>query len=232
MDGLDLQKTVLEVLKKLELFRNLSGDYLVQIASSCIRRPLPKGAVLFYQTEMSSDLFIILSGKVKATLTGYDGNELVLCSFSEGDFFGEMNLFDNQGRSATATAETDCEMAVLEREKFIGLLMKKPKIAVELITILSKRLRKTNEMVESLVFLDVRERLLKEFSRMAGPDGAAGKVLKIDKKTHQELACRIGASREAVSKCMKAFIHEGVIDEKKDHFLVNLPKGKPRCPKI
>ena len=232
MDGRNLQKTVLEVLKKLELFKNLSNDYLVQIASSCVRRSHPKGAVLFYQTEMSSDLFVILSGKVKATLTGDDGNEVVLCFFNDGDFFGEMSLFDNQGRSATVTAETDCEMAVLERDKFIGLLMDSPEIAIELITTLSKRLRKTNEMVESLVFLDVRERLLKEFSGMAGPGGAAGKVLKVDKKTHQELACRIGASRESVSKCMKALIHEGVIDEKKDHFLVNLPNVKPRCPGI
>lgn len=232
MGGRDLQKTVLEALNKLELFRNLPGDYLSRIASSCVKRSFPKGAVLFYQTEMTRDLFIILSGNVKATLTGDDGNEIVLCCFKEGDFFGEMNLFDNQGRSATVTAEEDCEMAVLERRAFISLLMEHPEIAIELITTLSKRLRKTNEMVESLVFLGVRERLLREFVKLAKPGGGEKHAIKTCKMTHQDMACRIGASRESVSKCIKALIKEGILTEKNNYFLIHLPKGKPRCPGI
>ncbi len=222
-------KPVKEVLKGSGLFGNLSDAYLEQLASSCRRRSFSKGAVILYQTELSSDLLIILSGKIKATLIDEKGDEIILSFFKEGEFLGEMSLFDNEGRSATITAEEDSEIAVLERGKFIDLLAGQPRLAIDLIVELAKRLRRADEMIESLVFLDVKDRLLREFSKIAESEGGekTKNLLKIVKKTHQELSTRIGASREAISKCMKHLASKGIIREEEGHFLIIPLEKKP-----
>lgn len=223
----DFQKAIKEILRNLELFKNLKDEHLDRIAVFCRRRAFSKGAVIFYQGESSSNLLIVLSGKLKATIIDRDnGDEVVLSFFKEGEFLGEMNLFDGAGRSATVTAEEDSEIAVLEREKLMGLLMEQPRIAIGLITELAKRLRKADEMIESLAFLDVKERLLREFSKIAESEGAKGSnCLKVGKKTHQELAARIGASREAVSKCLKHLAAKDVVKDEEAFWRITLETG-------
>jgi CRP-like cAMP-binding protein len=139
---------------------------------------------------------------------------MVLAQFEKGAFFGELSLLDGQGRSATIVAERDSELAVLKKDVFLELLYNNPKIAVELMTTLARRLRKADEMIESLAFLEVGERLIRTLLDAAGAEGADSKgFLKAGKLTHKELAARIGSSREAVSKCMKVLSMKGIVKE-------------------
>jgi CRP/FNR family transcriptional regulator, cyclic AMP receptor protein len=216
-----VQAMLVEYLKKIPLFNHLKANQLKEIASRCRNVQYKKGAVIFHKTDLSTDLYIVHLGKLKAVLTDDDGDEMVIAHFEKGAFFGELSLLDGKGRSATIVADTDSELAVLKQDMFLDLLYGNPRIAVELMTTLVDRLRKADEMIESLAFLEVGERLVKAFLDGAVSDSTctAG-FLKTGKPTHKELAARIGSSREAVSKCMKVLATKGIVRDAEDHILI------------
>lgn len=205
---------LVEYLKNIPIFGHLKEPQLKEVASRCRDAAFKKNEVVFYTTTESTDLYIVLSGRLKAVLIDEGGAEMTLSRFKAGDFFGELSLIDGKGRSATIVADEDSTLAVLRRDAFMDFLVKDPKVAVEMMATLVSRLRKADEIIESLAFLEVSERLMKALLEIARADGEVHKGgVRIGKLTHRELAGRIGASREAVSKCMKAFAGEGVIRE-------------------
>ena len=220
--GPENAKTMLvDYLKNIPLFNHLQNAQLTEIAAGCKNASFKKGEVVFQRTDPSTDLYIVNSGKLKAVLAGKEGDEIVLAHFEKGAFFGEMSLLDGKGRSATIVADQDSELAVLKKEVFLELLNKNPQIAVALMTMLAERLRKADEMIESLAFFEVGERLIRTLleSATAGDAGRAA-FLKAGKLTHKELAARIGCSREAVSKCLKVLLAKSIVKESEGNILI------------
>ncbi len=205
---------LIDYLKNIPLFNHLKDSQLKEMATRCKSALYKKGDVVFERTDLSTDLYIVNAGKFKAVLSDDEGDEMVLAQFEKGAFFGELSLLDGQGRSATIVAETDSELAVLKKDVFLELLYNNPKIAVELMTTLAGRLRKADDMIESLAFLEVGERLVRALLDAATTGGPGSKgFLKAGKLTHKELAARIGSSREAVSKCLKVLIGKGIVKD-------------------
>ena len=212
---------LVEYLKKIPLFNHLKINQLKEIAARCKNVQYKKGAVIFHKTDLSTDLYIVNSGKLKAVLTDDEGDEMVIAQFEKGAFFGELSLLDGKGRSATIVADADSELSVLKQDMFLDLLYANPRISVELMTTLVERLRKADDMIESLAFLEVGERLVRSFLDGATSEGVTCVgYLKAGKPTHKELAARIGSSREAVSKCMKVLSTKGIIREAEGHLLI------------
>ncbi|MBI3078413.1 MAG: cyclic nucleotide-binding domain-containing protein, partial [Deltaproteobacteria bacterium] len=98
-------------------------------------------------------LYLIVSGKVKATLYGEGGRELILAELREGDFFGEMSLLDGKPRSAMIIALEATEVLVVRRRDFQAILNRNPATGVKIIEALCQRLRETDETIERVVFL-------------------------------------------------------------------------------
>jgi CRP/FNR family transcriptional regulator, cyclic AMP receptor protein len=208
-------------LKNIPIFSHLKDPQLKEIAARCRTVRFKKSDVVFHKTDPSTDLYIVNSGKVKAVLIDDEGAEMVLAEFEKGAFFGELSLLDGKGRSASIVADADSELAVLNKDVFFDLLYKDPKIAVELITTLVERLRKADDMIESLAFLEVGERLIRTLLEGAAAErGSEAGYVKIAKLTHKDISARIGSSREAVSKCMKVLTAKGIIKEGKDSLLI------------
>lgn len=213
---------LLEYIKNIPLFKDLKDAQLKEIAARCKIGRYKKGDVVFHKTDLSTDLYIVSSGKLKAVLADEEGGEILIAQFEKGDFFGELSLLDGKGRSATIIAIGDAELAVLKKELFLDFLHKEPSVAVELMTTLVERLRKADEMIESLAFLEVGERLVRSLLESASPGGGPMPkgFLKAGKLTHKELAVRIGSSREAVSKCMKVLEIKGIVKEAEGQLLI------------
>lgn len=212
---------LIEYLRNIPLFRHLKEQQIKDIAMRCRHKLFKKGEVVFYKTDQGTDLYIVLSGRLKAILTDQGGDEIVLAIFDKGAFFGELSLLDGRGRSATISADTDSELAVLSKSDFLELVSRDPRIAVELMITLVERLRKADELIESLAFMEVGERLtrvLLDLERV-GKDRETGYIV-VRRLTHKELASRIGSSREAVSKCMKLLTMNGLIKESEDRVYV------------
>lgn len=211
-----------EYLKNIPVFKQLKDTQLREIAGRCKGVQFKKGDVVFHRTDLSTDLYIVNTGRLKAILEDEEGDEIVLAAFEKGDFFGELSLLDGKGRSATIVAEKDSQLSVLQKDVFLELLYKNPSISVELIATLVGRLRKADEMIESLAFLEVGERLIRALLDNAAPaDGAlCAEYLKAGKPTHKELAARIGSSREAVSKCLKVLTTKSIVKEAEGNILI------------
>lgn len=212
---------LVEYLKNIPLFKHLKDIQLKEIAARCKSAQFRKGEVIFHKTDLSTDLYIVNSGKVKAVLADEEGGEILLAHFEKGAFFGELSLIDGKGRSATMVGDSDGELAILKKDVFLDLLYKDPKIAVELMVTLVDRLRKADDLIESLAFLEVGERLVKALFEAASTEAVNVKgYLKAGRLTHKELATRIGSSREAVSKCMKVLATKGIIKEAEGQILI------------
>ena len=102
--GKDKSALIERLLKELPVFKSLSDNYLSRIAKDFIVFQVKKGETVFYQSDSSTDLYIVLDGTVRASLLNQEGQELVLATFDKGDFFGEMSLLDGKPRSATMIA--------------------------------------------------------------------------------------------------------------------------------
>lgn len=212
---------LVDYIKNIPLFNHLKDAQLKEIASRCKSARYKKGDVVFYKTDMSTDLYIVNSGKLKAVLADEEGDEMVLALFEKGAFFGELSLLDGKGRSATIVADTDAELSILRKDMFLDLLYKNPQMSVELMTTLVERLRKADEMIESLAFLEVGERLIRTLFDAAADDSTCTTGFrKAGKLTHKELAARIGCSREAVSKCLKVLSRKGIVKESEGSLLI------------
>ncbi|RJQ40260.1 MAG: Crp/Fnr family transcriptional regulator [Nitrospiraceae bacterium] len=221
--GKDKKALIESLLKKLPVFKSLSDNHLSRIANDFIVLQVKKGETVFYQSDSSTDLYIVLEGAVRASLLNQEGQELVLAAFDKGDFFGEMSLLDGKPRSATMIAAEDSVLGMLKRERFLSAVKSDPMIAIDLLSALVQRLRMADDMLESLAFLDVNQRLLKLFLSIAAADGEKDKngFLRIKKLTHKELAARTGASREAISKVIKALVFRDIVREDGDYFLIS-----------
>ena len=212
---------LINYLKEIPLFAHLKDAQLKEIAARCKKVLFGKGETIFHKTDMSTDLYIVDSGTLKAVLSDDDGDEIVLARFEAGAFFGELSLLDGQGRSATIVADTDSELSVLSQPVFLELVTRDPKIAIALMTTLVGRLRNADEKIESLAFQEVGERLIRALLDGSSREERVPKgFLTGTKRTHKELASMIGSSREAVSKYMKHLAAAGVIREAEGHMLI------------
>jgi CRP-like cAMP-binding protein len=226
---------LIQYLKEIPLFSHLKDAQLKEIVARCRKVKFKKGSVIFHKTDMSTDLYIVESGNLKAVLTDDEGDEMVLARFQQGAFFGELSMLDGKGRSATIVVDTDAELSVLSQADLLALLTKDPKIAIAMISTLVERLRKADEKIEALAFQEVGERLIHALLDGASRDVREPKgFLRSSKRTHKELASMIGSSREAVSKGMKILATNGVVRESEGHILIAenaLEQLKHRSPR-
>lgn len=228
---MDEERVLLEkFLKRLPVFKNISPEYQDVLVKEFSIVHLPKDETVFYQSDESTDLYIIIKGSARASLLNQECQELVLATFKEGNFFGEMSLLDGRPRSATIILEEDSTLGILKREVFLQAAKREPMIAIDLLAALVERLRAADELIESLAFLDVSQRLLKHLVQLADEEGEPARdgFTRIKKYTQKDLSSRIGASREAISKVLKVLVAKKIIQEEDGHFLIS-PQAKNAC---
>jgi CRP-like cAMP-binding protein len=223
-DAID-HTSVERFLRKLPILKGLSDRHVGIILQDFAIRSAPKDEVIFHQSDNSTDLYIIVKGNVKASLINIEGDELILATFSEGDHFGELSLFDGKPRSATITTSEASVFGILTREKFLQAVRNDPMIAIDLISSLAHRMRMADEKIESLAFLDVSQRLVKLLVDNAKGEKDCAGCYRVKKLTHREMAAHTGSSREAISKALKVLSFKGLIREEEGHFLISPEVG-------
>ena len=183
----------------------------------CHRRRYPAKTTIIYAGDKSDSLYYIVKGSVTVLIEDDDGHEMIVAYLNDGDFFGEMGLFesDEESRSAWVRAKTECEVAEISYSKFQELSETHPEFLFALGTQMAKRLRNTTRKVGDLAFLDVTGRvartlldLCKEPDAMTHPDGMQIKI------TRQEIGRIVGCSREMVGRVLKTLEEQGLVSVK------------------
>ncbi len=202
-----------ELLRTVPIFSELTDSDITSLAKLSSRRRFPKDTVVFFENEEGDSFFMILEGRIKVTILGDDGREVILSMLGPGDFFGEMALLDNEPRSATAIAVEESELLSLHRTDFQTVLTDNRSITTALIKILTARLRRANHQISTLALLDVYGRVARVIVDMAREEGRRlrdGRIA-FRRATHQEIANRIGTTRETVTRMLKDLERQGLI---------------------
>jgi len=140
-----------EVLEGIPFFQTLDGDERAAVAALMKEARFAAGLTVFREKEAGGVLYVIKAGKVELSVVGEDGAKVVVDVLQAGDFFGEMSLLDGGGRSTSAVALDDVEAYSLSREEFIGLLRRRSDVALDVMTALARRFRKTDELLRRKV---------------------------------------------------------------------------------
>jgi CRP/FNR family cyclic AMP-dependent transcriptional regulator len=201
MDDIDL-------LARSELFSAFDETMLRKLVEAARRVECDRNFVLFEEDEEANELFVVRSGRVAVGRRSIDGRESLVALMEGGDLFGEMPLFDEGTRSASARA--------LEHSHVLGIpygvvreaLDAKPELLWEVVRLLAERLRNTDSALADAVFLDVTGRTAKRLLELAGDEDDFQLPI-----TQEELAGLVGASRERVNKSIAAFIRLGWIEQ-------------------
>jgi CRP/FNR family transcriptional regulator/CRP/FNR family cyclic AMP-dependent transcriptional regulator len=202
-----------ELLRTVPLFSELNDEAISSLERLSTRRRYPKDTVVFFENEEGDSLFMIMDGRIKVTILGDDGREIILTMLGAGDLFGEMALLDNEPRSATAIAVEESELLLLHRNDFQTVIVENPAISAALIKVLSARLRRANHQISTLALLDVYGRVARVIMDMAREEGRRLKDGRIAfrRATHQEIANRIGTTRETVTRMLKDLERQGLV---------------------
>jgi CRP/FNR family cyclic AMP-dependent transcriptional regulator len=196
------------LLKRVPMFKGLDDTDLQAIADHTTTHTYPRNTILMHEGEPPDAMYVVMEGRVKIYVSDTDGKELVLDSLSPGEFFGELALIDGSPRSATVVTTTETTISKILKTEFDHCLEASPKIAINLLKSLSKRIRILNDNVKDLALLDVYGRVASTILRLAHERRG---IMITDPITQQELANMVGASREMVSRVIKTLKSEGYI---------------------
>jgi CRP/FNR family cyclic AMP-dependent transcriptional regulator len=164
-------------------------------------RSYPKNNVIINEGENDDLLFVLLQGHVKVFSTDLNGREITYGSIRTGDYFGEMSL-DGGPRSASVMTLEPCVCSAVSRSAVRDHLAEEPEFALDLVAKVIARARAATETARSMALLDVYGRVLGFLENHQGP-ASEGKPVVIRPITHLDIASRIGASREMVSRLLK-----------------------------
>lgn len=203
-----------DLLAGMPLFRRLLPEQRATLVERATSRSVPRGEEVFAEGDIGEDVFLIIEGKAKITRSGGAGRENLLAVLGPGEVFGELSLFDPGPRTATATALTDLQLAVLSHTQLSDWLDTQPRAGQVLLQVLARRLRRTNDAMADLVFTDVPGRVAKALLSLGerfGVPAPDGGLTVTHGLTQEELAQLVGASRETVNKALADFAARGWI---------------------
>ncbi|MBB5212962.1 cAMP-activated global transcriptional regulator CRP [Microbulbifer hydrolyticus] len=193
----------------------LSTGNIEDFLAHCHRRRYPAKSTIIYAGDRCESLYFIMRGSVTVLIEDDEGREMIVAYLNDGDFFGEMGLFDQDTRSAWVRTKTECEVAEISYTKFQELTRQHPEFLFNLATQMALRLRNTTRKVGDLAFLDVTGRvartlldLCNEPDAMTHPEGMQIKI------TRQEIGRIVGCSREMVGRVLKTLEEQGLVSVK------------------
>lgn len=190
-----------------ELFREAPHSVIEQLALRAQPLSFRSGERIFTRGDESRGLLAVVSGYVRISTAGPEGrSELVMNLIGPNEVVGEVALLDDGPRTADAIAATRCCLVLLERRDLLPLLVDFPIIAVRLLEILSRRLRRTSQQLSDHAFAGTEQRLAKALLTLAGDaDRDGARVL----TTQRELGHMIGLSREGVNRHLSVWQRKG-----------------------
>jgi CRP/FNR family cyclic AMP-dependent transcriptional regulator len=202
----------------------LHDETLRNIAASGVIRTFPRHTVLINEGDLGDALYVVISGRVKVYSSNEAGREFVIDFHGPGEYVGEMTL-DGEPRSASVITVEPTTFAVVNRSQFRDFILQNPDFAMHLIERLIHRVRVTTGNLKSLALSDVYGRLVRLLNTLA--QEINGKHVVPEKLTQQDIADRVGASRDMIGKLMKDLVAGGylAVEERTITICKKLPTG-------
>jgi CRP-like cAMP-binding protein len=209
-------------LGRVPLFSGLAEADLAALAGRLRSRRYGRGEAVFLHGDPGTSLCIVETGRVKLGFTSAEGREVIFDVVGPGEEFGELALLDGEPRSADAVALEASTLLLLHREEFIRYVEHHAGFALQLIGILSRRLRRDAELMQDAIFLDVPARVARTILRLAADDTATEQDgQRVTPQLYQsDLAGLVGTTRETLNKWLGIYETQGLIRQQKGRIAV------------
>ncbi len=198
-----------QFLSKTKLFSGLPSEQYHSLGKIARKLVYPKGQVIFTQGEPGKGFFIVIKGKVKISQTSLEGKEQILNFFTEGEHFAEVPAFDGGCYPVSAATLEDTELLFFSREDFLHLIQKHPSLAINILVVFAKHLRKLVGLVENVSLREVPQRLAVYLLDLSERQGHKTTV-ELD-LTKGQLAAMMGTIPETLSRGLTKLSQEGLI---------------------
>lgn len=181
---------------------------------------LDRGEFLCLQGEPSTRFFVVSRGSFEIQASSASGRELIFTALGPGSPIGEVSIFDAAPRSAGIRAAIDSEVLAIRREVFLQLVAEHPSIGLSLARHLARIVRRLSESVEGTSFLPLSDRLVDLLVTLALELGDPVEGPWQISATQQQLADRLGSSRESVNKLLRGWANAGLLEVRRGALLV------------
>ncbi|MFT5888776.1 MAG: CRP/FNR family cyclic AMP-dependent transcriptional regulator [Zhongshania sp.] len=207
-------------IENVDLFDGLMPEEIQILRDTSVLRDFAKNTVLIHEGDVADSLYVVESGRVKVYCSDKSGKDFVLNILEDGDYFGELALLDDDKRSASVRAMDPTKVRIIYKEDFKAILDLHPNITRILNKNLTRRIRKLTNDVKSLALQDVYGRVVKVLTNLAQPAAEDGSMRIDEKLTQQEIADRVGSSREMVARILKDLTIGEYIDVEGRHIVI------------
>ena len=194
----------LAMLRKHPIFCDLESEAFDQLCRYAKHSTLKRGATLFSKGDPGNSLCAVISGTVKMSISSPDGRSAIFNLIGPGEIFGEIAVLDGQSRTADATANTNCEIFVIDRREFLPFVRSHPALAMKFIELLCAKLRWTSDQVEQVILQNLPGRLASALIRLAEKHKLAPGDQTIA-VTQQEMSEMVGMTRESINKQLRVW---------------------------
>lgn len=206
----DVNKEAL--LSKSFIFDALDSDVKRALASHASLDRFAAGDTIFTMGSEGQSMMAIAEGSVRVSMLTPGGREITLTDLQPGDVLGEIAMLDGRERSAGARALTNCTLVVLERARLMTVLKRDADLSIQLMALLCQRVRRSDERMIEIAFLELPVRLAKLLLRLSAPaPGSSDQPLKKLSQSQSVLAGMIGNTRENVNRCLRKWQKAGLI---------------------
>ncbi len=213
-----------ETLKKTTLFCGMDQSDIEMVAAQAVTRQFPKNTVIVSQGDDTDSFYVIVQGKVDVFLQNDKGKEIIINTLGLCESFGELAPLGGIPRQASIITTEDSTFGIISRQVFMDTLLVKPSIGMRIIDLLIGRIQDLTEEVSSLALEDVYNRVVRVLYKHAAE---VGDKLVTEKLTQQDIASRVGATREMVHRILKELKTGGYISIEGKHITIEkkLPPG-------
>lgn len=195
----------------------LPAPLIEKMAAVATTRTFGKNAIIVSEGDETDSLYVVLVGRAKIFVSDENGREVQLNQIGPGEYFGEVTL-DGGPRSASVMALEECRCAVVKRSEFTGFLERNPEFALHLVRKLAHRVRMLTDSVRSLALMDVYGRVARLLLDLA--EERDGRLVVEESLTHRDIASRVGASREMISRIFSDLADGGYVRKEDGHLVI------------
>jgi CRP/FNR family transcriptional regulator, dissimilatory nitrate respiration regulator len=205
-------KTVRDILIKSQLFGGLSEEHIAEIEKIAVDKHYNKGDIIFYDGDEGVGFYLVVAGCVSVYKLSPEGKEQILHIVKEGDTIGAVPVFSGKSFPANARAITKSHLLFFDRKKFIQLITNKPSLTMNIMALLSMRLREFTIQVENLSLKEIPGRLAAYLLYLSQEQGNKDLIkLNISKV---QLANLLGTGPESLSRTLGSMKSKRLIEEK------------------
>ncbi|MGO9121350.1 MAG: Crp/Fnr family transcriptional regulator [Desulfomonilaceae bacterium] len=214
---------IIEQIAKIPLFEDLPKIQLEDLASIAIKKSFTRGQTIFTEGDPGSGFYVTISGIVKIFKTSPDGKEQILHIFGSNEPFGEVPVFEGRNFPAHAVALEESRCLFFPRAAFIDLIKNNPSLAVNMLAVLSRRLRMFTTLVDALSLKEVPARLASHLLFLSDLNSGADE-LRLD-IAKGELAHLLGTIPETLSRILAKMMKQELIKADGPHINISDREG-------